>query len=166
MTNDRPSDIDVLHEELTSYLDGELEPAAVRRVEERLARDPEYRAELQKLERAWGLLDRLPRATVDDAFTRTTMEVVALAALQDADVVRSAEPIRRRRRRVAAVAATLAAGIIGFVVGQRLWPSPNDELLRDLPVLENFDLYYQADNLDFLHALDHEGLFVDGDDHG
>ena len=58
------SEHDSLHEELTSYLDGELDPQQVRRIEERLARDADYRAELQRMQRAWDLLDRLPRASV------------------------------------------------------------------------------------------------------
>ena len=34
-------------DELTAYLDGELDAEAVRRVEERLARDAEYRGQLR-----------------------------------------------------------------------------------------------------------------------
>ena len=157
------TDVDPLHEELTAYLDGELDAADVRRVEERLARDSAYQVELQRLERAWGMLDRLPRATVDEAFSKTTIEMVAVAASEEAHAVLAEQPRRRRRQRLLAAGGMLAAGLIGFVVGTHLFPNPNEELLRDLPVLENFERYYQADNIDFLRMLEEDGLFVEGD---
>jgi anti-sigma factor RsiW len=165
MAEQQPGNIDQLHEELTAYLDGELDPQSVRRVEERLARDETYRGELQRLERTWDLLDRLPRATVDEGFAKSTIEMVALAASQEADAIHETLPRRMNRLRLAGIGGVVAAGLVGFVLAQWLWPSPNEGLLRDLPVFENFDRYYQADNLEFLKALDREGLFVEGDDH-
>lgn len=64
----------LLQEELTSYLDGELAADQVRKVEDRLARDAAYRAELQRLQRAWDLLDRLPRASLPESFSKSTLE--------------------------------------------------------------------------------------------
>ena len=70
---------DSVEEELSAYLDGELDAESVRKVERRLARDGSYQLELQRLERAWRLLDDLPRATVDESFTKSTIEMVAVA---------------------------------------------------------------------------------------
>ena len=154
---------DPLHEQLTSYLDGELDADGVRRVEERLTRDAVYRAELQRLERAWDLLDRLPRAAVQDSFTKTTMEMVAVAAAEEAAAVQASLPHRRRRQRLLGAFATLTAGLVGFVIGHSLWPNSNEQLLRDLNVLQNFELYYQADDIEFLRLLDREGVFNEGD---
>ena len=50
---------DELNEELVAYLDGELSPEAVQRVEHRLASDPEFRERLNSLQRAWSMLDIL-----------------------------------------------------------------------------------------------------------
>jgi hypothetical protein len=58
--------------------------------------------------------------------------------------------------------AMLLMGLIGFAIGTQIRTDPNDKLLRDLPVLENFELYYQADNIEFLRMLEKEGLFVEG----
>jgi anti-sigma factor RsiW len=150
-------------DELCAYLDGELDAQAVRRVEERLARDPGCRAELHKLERAWNLLDRLPRAAVDENFTTSTLEMVAVSASREADAVLRELPRRRRRHRVAGALVMLAALAAGFAIGTQLWPDPNRGLLEDLPVLENLDLYYQADDITFLRELDRQGLFAEGD---
>jgi anti-sigma factor RsiW len=152
-----------LHDELTAYLDGELDAESVRRVEERLARDADYRLELRRLERAWNMLDRLPRASVDEIFTKTTIEMVAVAAVEDAAAVQEVVPRRRRRQRLVAGVAALAAGVVGFFLGHALWPDPNRQLLKDLPLLEQFELYYQADNIEFLHMLNDDGLFAEGD---
>src|SRR5689334_14152761 len=154
-----------LEDELTAYLDGELDAESVRRVEERLARDESYRTQLQKLERTWGLLDGLPRASVDEKFTKTTLEMVALSAAQDADAALRAAPVRQRRQRLAGLISMAAALLVGFAIGHQVWPDPNQKLLADLPVLENLDLYYQVDDIAFLRELVREHVFdeVDGE---
>jgi hypothetical protein len=152
-----------LEDELTAYLDGELDAESVRRVEERLARDESYRTQLQKLDRTWSLLDGLPRASVDEKFTKTTLEMVALSASHDADAVVRGLPARRRRQRLAGVISMAAALLVGFAIGSQVWPDPNQKLLADLPVLENLDLYYQVDDVEFLRLLDREHVFEDSD---
>jgi hypothetical protein len=39
---------------------------------------------------------------------------------------------------------------------------PYQDLLRDLPVIENVDLFNKVDDIRFLELLDQEGLFGDG----
>ncbi len=138
-----------LYEELSAYLDGELDAESVRAVEERLVREPAYRAELQRLERAWNLLDGLPRATVNESFVRTTIEMVAVAASDEAVAAQVAAPRRRRVQRIVGLTGLAAAALGGFLAGRLLLADPNEQLLKDLPVLENFEFYYQADNIDF-----------------
>jgi hypothetical protein len=57
-----------------------------------------------------------------------------------------------------------AALVFGFALGSQIWSDPNESLVRDLPVLENLDLYYQADDIKFLRLLEQEGAFRDADD--
>jgi len=71
---------DPLEERLVAYLDGELDDAQAREIEELLATDPKAREILAGLERTWSLLDKLSPGQVDDAFTRTTIEMVSVAA--------------------------------------------------------------------------------------
>src|SRR4051794_10557073 len=98
-----------VQEELTAYLDGELDAAEVRRVEERLARDSDYQAELHRLQRAWDLLDRLPRSSVGELFTKTTIEMVAVAASEEAAQSQSVWPRLRRKRIFSFLGAAAAA---------------------------------------------------------
>lgn len=148
-----------LEEELVAYLDGELDDEASRRIEQLLAADPKVRAALQGLERSWQLLDVLDRVEPDEGFTRTTMEMVALAAEEDLQKQQAEIPGRRRRQWLVGGASLLAAAAAGFLAVVFLRPDPNEQLLRDLPVLENLDQYRQVDDIEFLWLLDKSGLF-------
>ncbi len=145
---------------LIAYLDGELDEEAVRRVEARISQDPAVRAEVESLKRTWEMLDYLPRAGPSPTFTHRTVSLVTgehNATLQ----------ARRRRRRwlLAAgwAAAVLVAALGGFAGVTRLMPhEPTDEeLARDLRVIENRALYERADSVEFLKQLDQPDLFGD-----
>jgi len=147
--------------ELVAYLDGELDAEAGREVERRLAEDADYRRRMQQLDAAWELLDRLPRATADESFTKSTVEMVAVAAEKD---VRQAAKSNSRRRALGAVVAAagiVAAATIGYVLVTTRAQRPNDQLLVDLPVIENIDLYTHAESVEFLQLLDEEQLFAE-----
>src|SRR4051812_22986220 len=140
---EQSSNTEQIQEELSAYLDGELDAQSVRVVELRLARDTAYRQELQRLERAWDMLDGLPRAAVGDTFTRTTIEMVAVAAADEVKSFQEQLPRRRRARNAIAGGLAVAAGVVGFALGLVWWPDPNRQLLNDLKVLQNFEYYYQ-----------------------
>jgi hypothetical protein len=162
---------DADREELIAYLDGELDAAAARRMESRLALDPGWRAEADALRRTWALLDQLPRPRPSAAFTSSTLERIS--------VLRPALAATRRRRwppwalGAGWAAAVLLAGAVGYggisFLGTRPGPSPgapdlantDAQLLRDLRVVENQRLYQYADDIRFLRALDNPDLFGD-----
>jgi hypothetical protein len=156
-----PTNLDQLDEQLVAYLDGELEPQAARNIENLLAGDEYARRRLNQLASSWDLLDQLPRATVDDLFARTTVEMVALAAEEDVVQTQAKDPARRRRRWLEVGIAVLAAAIIGFVVIVLAVPDQNDLLLRDLPVVKNLELYRDAGNLEMLKQFQAANLFTD-----
>ncbi len=153
-----------LQEELNAYLDGELDAEATRRIEQLLADDPQVRDELHRLERAWAMLDRLPRVEVGDTFTNTTVEMVALVAAGDLKQAQDALPRVRRRRWIARAGMLAVAAAFGFAAFTLYWPNPDKQLVRDLPVLENLDQYRQADNIGFLRMLEKEKLFAEETD--
>ena len=138
---------DAVQEELVAYLDGELDAAARARVEERLTEDDDYRQKLARLERAWHFLDALPRTEADAKLTQSTIEMVTVAAreeLQNADVT-----AERRKwlvwqqaslRFYSPGCSAIALSIASF--------RPNDQLVQDLPVIENVELYRHVDSVD------------------
>lgn len=166
MSND-PANIDpaadphTLEEQLVAYLDGELDDASSRRIEELLASHPNVRGALEKLQGTWDLLDSLERAHIDEVFTRSTLEMVAVAATDDVEREQAEAPRRRRRRWLIGGAGLLAAAAAGFLGVFLFRPDPNRQLLDDLPVLERLDEYRQIDRVEFLELLleNREDLF-------
>jgi hypothetical protein len=159
MNNDPTNMVTPLDEQLVAYLDGELDPESGRRIEELLASDAEVRRRLQALERTWDLLDELDTAPVGGQFTHTTLEMVAVAANRDAEEALAEAPRRRRRRALAVGGGLLGAVAAGFLAVALLTPNRDRQLLQDLPVLEGFDEYRQADSIEFLRLLGKTGLF-------
>ena len=138
--------------DLVAYLDGELGGEAARALEAKLSLNPEARAEADALRRAWDLLDFLPRPEPSPNFTQRTVSRVA--------------PLPAARGRpwlvglgwAAAVLLTAAVGYSGFNVLAPRGPTEED-LVRELRLIENKRLYDLADDLDFLRALDDPELF-------
>lgn len=152
---------DSVYEQLVAYLDGELDAESSLEVERRLAADEDFRRELQQLQRAWDMLDELPRAEVSESFTQTTVEMVVLSAEQE---LTAAKSVARRRRRVwswVGFGSLVAAILVDFAAVQFLLTRPNEQLVRDLPVIENVELYRVADNIDYLRELHESGLFAE-----
>ena len=145
MTNDNPSlaEASTIDEELVAYLDGELSRDQAARIERRMAEDPKYAARLNQLQRAWDLLDTLNRTEADDDFVHSTVEMVAVQAVEEAKT----QKLR-----------TSGGGTwAGWRWRSSCWPSrarptascrvslprPNRELVRNLPLIERVDDYQQ-----------------------
>lgn len=148
---------DPLYAMLVAYLDGELGADDARRIERQIEEDETLRGRLDALRDTWNLLDRLPRRHGDQAFTCTTVEMVAMAADDDNRRGRSR---RRWGRWLGGVAVTAAAAGAGFLTAAWIADAPNRQLIEDLPLIENVDLYRHVDSVDFLKSLDEEGLFA------
>jgi hypothetical protein len=167
--NENPPNSDALNaangatpqdEELVAYLDGELDAESARRIEALLASDPTVRNRLQALERTWELLDELDAAPLGEPFTQTTLEMVAIAAQQDAEQSRADAPRRRRRLLLVVALSVMAAAAVGFSAVAMY--NPDRQLLQDLPMLDRLDEYRQVDSIEFLHRLRDAGLFTQG----
>ena len=152
-------DDDELREELVSYLDGELDAAESRRVEQRAAVEPDARRMLEELDRTWHMLDELDAPPTSEDFTRTTLEMAAVAANDDVAKAEAEAPRKRRRTRLWAAAGIFAAAAAGFLLVACFTPDPNAQLLEDLPILECFDQYREVESTEFLRALNKEKIF-------
>ena len=156
-----------LTEKLVAYLDGELSEGAARDVEQSLANDPSVRAEVEKLNRAWELLDLLERPMVSADFSSRT-----LATLHAADVPIGPEsaPTELLKRPwatrfglplIAWTAGLLLVSVLSFMVARRVARPVADPLLDDLPVIENLDVYREIGDVEFLRELQRKGLLDD-----
>ncbi|MCS7304701.1 MAG: hypothetical protein NZ602_06295 [Thermoguttaceae bacterium] len=157
--SDSPRPTKITDEELIAYLDGELDDASCRRIEQSLMSDPELRRRLQELERSWELLDHLEMPSSDERLTRSTLEMVAVEAAREIEQYSSTRGPRTWLRWLLGLAGLVAVGALGVALGWWWAPDPDRQLLEDLPLLENLDCYRQIDDFQFLEALHQRGLF-------
>jgi anti-sigma factor RsiW len=147
-------------EDLTAYLDGELDEVTSRSVETRLNLDPKARAEADALQQAWSMLDYLPRSEPSTTFTHRTLERLALRT----------GTVRRPRWRpwaagLAWAAAVFVAAAAGFGASRFIWRQPaepddlQEQMVQHLRAIEKVNLYEHADDINFLKALDQPDLF-------
>ena len=143
-------------ERFVAYLDGELPEAATRELEQTLNSDPAARIEIEKLNRAWELLDLLPRPNLSEEFTSRTVTALR-TGIQASDEV--ATPRKWIGRKTSLVAGLLLIAAMGFEIGRRSARPAADTLLEDLLVIENLDLLTEIGDVQFLRELQTKGGF-------
>ena len=153
------TEADLVREELVAYLDGELDGESRQRVEQRLAENEPYRQRMQQLDDTWRLLETLPRTEVDESFTQSTTEMIAMAATKDLAKTRTVEARNRLLSRLSLGGTLLVAALVGYSVVASIAARPNGQLRADLPVIEGIDIYRNVDSVDLLRRLDKQGLF-------
>jgi anti-sigma factor RsiW len=166
MNAERPSnDTGLMEEELVAYLDGELPDADRARIDKLLVDDIAYQRKLAQLQKAWDLLDLLQKSEPDAEFARSTVEMVAIQQDKDAEQQRSHAQWKKMAWLAASgLAAVLLASVGYFVISSQL-NAPEEQLLRDLPVIQRVDQLNHADSVEFLEQLRKEGLFAgEGED--
>ena len=154
-------------EKLIAYLDGELPEDEARDVEQSLASDPAMRAEVEKLNRAWELLDLLPRPNASGEFGSRTLATIqvsgATTALPNEQAAAPTVPfdvaasIRFEKGRLAVwFTGLVAVSLLGFVLGRGTARPDSDVWLDDLPLIEQIDVYREIGDAQFLRSLQRE----------
>lgn len=146
-------DQDALRDQLVAYLDGELPDDQAEAIESRLASDEAMREQLQGLDRVWNALDGLPKATVDDSFARTTIEMATVEAERDLAAMTAALPVQQRRRSYAMLGACVGALLLGFTFVRAAVTNPERQLVANLPAVYAVDILQEVSSPDFLRKL-------------
>ncbi|HEY0982440.1 MULTISPECIES: anti-sigma factor family protein [unclassified Schlesneria] len=149
-------------EDLVAYLDGELPDEQVRQIDQILANSAVARHEVEALSRTWELLDLLPTIDASPEFADKTLS--HLKALEKPFVLREQPWFIHLRRTGIAAMWLLSISLctwFGLYLTQHLIPNPNDELLLDLPTIENLDQYQEIQDIEFLRELKRSSLFDD-----
>ena len=157
-------------ENLTAYLDGELDPKSAQDLEAKINLDPEARKEVDALRQAWGMLDYLPKASPQAGFTNRTLERVSLDAPGRAAKTGKMNTRHAPRwlRALGWIAALVLLAGAGLGAGQWLFPKPgpppdpDEALVRHLTIIENWRYYENVDDMSFLRGLDRPELFGEG----
>jgi anti-sigma factor RsiW len=170
--NDDPRDEPT--EVLVAYLDGELDPKAAEALATRLTLDPKLRADADALQRAWDIIDVLPRPQPSAAFaSRTLSQVIAVPGgtsgtqllAPSSPLTESAPPHRPAGGGfwLGALLVIVLAGVGGYFGHRALAPPPKpvpvEVPLEDYPLLKNLRLYRHADDIDYLRKLDSPEYF-------
>ena len=147
------------YDQLVAYLDGELDAESSLYIERRLAEDENFRRDLRQLQSAWDMLDELPKSEVSESFARTTVEMVVLSAEQE--LKRQDETAQRTMRWwwFIGTGGLVATAWASFWLITLMLAKPNEQLARDLPVIEDIELYRVVDGVEYLRQLDGSGLF-------
>lgn len=146
-------------DELVLYLDGELPTDQAADVEKRLAQDPQYRERLKRLQKSWDLLDQLPKTAATEAFTRSTLELVAVTVAREVEQSHVWENVRTWRNRLLPVAAVASFAFLGYAITYSNLNRRNANFVKDADVIKRIDKYEGVDDLNFLVDLHKSGLF-------
>lgn len=166
MSNEHPQSPSFT-EKLVAYLDGELPEGDAREVEQSLASDPAMRAQVEKLNRAWDMLDLLDRPNASGEFSSRTLATLKVSGATTAlPNEHSAAPTvamattKSNRFGVpplmAWAAGLVAVSLLGFVVGRMTARSNSDVWLDDLALIEQLDLYREIGDANFLRDFQRE----------
>jgi len=151
---------------LVAYLDGELNEAESRAISTKLTQSPTARREVEVLEKTWELLEHLPRPKASDDFTERTLTEVRKFEEKGGRLETALTRSLGRSARLAlwVGVAALASGL-GYVLTNRVWPSPTVRLARDLSIAEHLEEYREVRDFRFLKELANSPEFgTDRDD--
>jgi hypothetical protein len=145
---------------LVAYLDGELEEDTTQYIDQVLAKSEVARHEVEALARTWELLDLLPKPNATETFTERTLTTLRVSEVRTnvADQPWFAY-VRKGAVAVVWLAVLAASASLGFMITSRWIDNPNTELLTDLRLFKNLDLYLEADSMNFVAQLQRMGSF-------
>lgn len=155
-----------LQARLNAYLDGEVDADERTRIEQALADDTKLQSDFQRLQRAWDLLDVLPRADVGAGFTQLTVEMIAHDAEHQLAVAQKVAPRRNWIDRFLLAGGIAVAAVAGYFVVDAVSPRPDDAVLQDLPVLQGLDRYGRTEpgeNAEFFRRLNESRILADAE---
>jgi len=159
-------------ENLTAYLDGELDEAATHEIEQMLASSEVARHEVDMLSRTWDMLSVLPTHKASGEFTRKT--ITSLRAAEQSGPSAAGRAFYKNARRGGTLtlwAALLGAcGYLAFMGANHWVPNEAEQLLQDYDIISNLDKYSEVISPsgrpgEFLEVLSSKHTFADHDDH-
>jgi hypothetical protein len=148
--------------DLVAFLDGELDDDDSQNLETKISSSVSARREIEALEKTWSMLDWLPRLDAPADFAGQTVSRIHSQQLRS-------ERIEGRVKQVAGVTGktlawalcAAAALVVGFVGMRYAWPDPTRELIGDLEIAQNLEMYRAVPDVKFLDDLSLLRFFED-----
>jgi anti-sigma factor RsiW len=146
---------------LTAYLDGELDEKVAKEIELKLTRSETARREVDILSRTWDLLNLLPRPSASQGFSQKTMSIARLENQPASRDWATKGTLWTRRSAILAgwAVAIYLVAYVGYQLTNRWIPDPSRQLVEELPLIKNLDNYREVGDLEFLRQLDSYGEF-------
>lgn len=160
-SSDQDDQVDQESQQIVAYLDGELDAATNAEIEKRLVADAEFALRLQQLQRAWELLDELPRADSNIDFTRSTVELIAVCAEDDLQATKNQQTQKKIQSWLIRSGLVSLAIVMGWFIGDWYFGRAQRQLLQDFPVIHQLDEYRLTEDMEFLKQLQDAGLFIE-----
>lgn len=146
--------------DLVAYLDGELDEAETRAIEETLAGSPAARRDIEILSRTWDLLDLLPTVEPSEDFTQKTISRLrAVESSKEQATARWGVWGRRCLLVIAWGGGLVGATLAGIYAAALSLPNEGQRVIRDFPVVEELDLYRSVGDAEFLEELRRHNMF-------
>ncbi len=150
-----------LRANLVAYLDGELDEVATIEVEKNLSESEEIRLEVEALSKTWELLDALPPVQASSEFTERTLQSIQTESVPGATRTLLNPALRRNLWGGLLLIGLTSCAVLGFYAANRAVPQRSESLLKDLPVVQNLDLYEETGDVEFLQNLEGMGALID-----
>ena len=147
-------------DDLVAYLDGELPDGQAQAIDQVLAQSEVARHEVEALARTWEMLDALPVPKASSEFVERTMTTLKVGEVPYNITEQPWFGYVKRGSVLAVWFAVLGlAGWFGFQITTRWVPNEQEQILNDLPVLQNLDAYQEVETFNFLEQLNRSGEF-------
>jgi anti-sigma factor RsiW len=149
--------------ELVAYLDGELDESNSERLEKRLAQDRDLRQYAETLDRTWQMLNTLGEPTASGEFTRKTLASITAISAESESVTASQQGLAGKFFSIpfgrillwllVGFGATSAALLLARQSDLRRTSAEDQQLLRDLELLKEYQRLRPLPDVDFLKEL-------------
>jgi hypothetical protein len=141
-------------EVLVAYLDGELDAEQTQQIDQQIATQAELRDRINQLRMTWDMLDDLPVAPPSPRFAETTLEMAALASVEEPKSVLKVALhwMFNNASRIFVISLPLFL-LSGFAASSFVQSRAERQLLRDLPILVDWRALSNIDSLEWLEIL-------------
>lgn len=143
-----------IRDDFVAYLDGELDEAETERIEAVIGQSEVARSDMEGLAKTYEFLDILERPEASGDFAERTMATIRVDELRADPRDSLWYKLSQRGGILAAwVAGLFAMAVLGFLATSQWVQTPSDQLVEDLPLIENIDLYTEVGSIEFLQRL-------------
>ena len=148
-----------LYEEISSYLDNEMDDEEKKAFETKLAADPNLKAQVDDARATWNVLGSLDNSEPECDLIEPTVNLLNSEAKTELQELEAKEKRNRFALRLGEVAAALIMFLCGYAIFSLFFPDVEQRREKDFRVVARLPLLEAAGSYQFLQELVKSGLF-------